>query len=125
MTDLNQDFDVFSGEAKTVKFTLTDKRINGNPPLDLTNLTIEWVAVKASSACSFVGTADIEKCSVTGDIIITDAINGLCEFVLDGPDTESLFGAFMHQLSVVDTLGNPSVATSGFVTIIQKIPTTC
>ncbi len=113
MAKLKQDFEMYSGESKNIKITLTDEK--SDTPLDVSNATITWVMKRSAK----FPTNLIEKSTVNSEIEIVDAVNGVVKVKLISADTESLEGLYYHSAKIVDVLENTSVLLTGMVKVVK------
>lgn len=103
-----QNFEIHSGDSKTLKFTIRDQN---DAIKDITGATATWAAAKRKTSSTL-----ISKTSGSG-ITITDATNGLLEVELDPADTEALKGDYYHELQLVDNQSRKSTAAYGTMTV--------
>lgn len=117
MADDNQNFSLRLGEALKVVIDVST---------NLTGFSAKWATARASARGCFGSVPTIEKCSGIGSITITDPVNGILEFTLEPGDTESLFsGNYAHQLAIVDGFDNPTIVTTGTMTLSNRLFNTC
>lgn len=112
-----------SGDAKTIRVTVTDDD-NSGVPLDLSGMTIRWWASRKNSSGVFSSTAIIQKDTVGGGITVPDAAGGVFEVSLDPADTEDIGDAeLFHEAQLTDS-GSPSTIMDGTLTIQRDLVTT-
>jgi len=106
MTSENQDFEVWQGDDKQLRITVTDP--NAGVPKDLTGVNaIEWAMVDQD------GSALITKTDGAG-ITVTDAAAGEFTVTLDGSDTATIDpGYYDHEADVEDATGDSVTVTVG------------
>ena len=110
---MDQDFNMFAGDTKTIQVTVTDA--NTGLAKDITNATISW-------ALQQVYKTIIEKSTTTGGIVITDAVNGVFQILLLPIDTEGFStGFYTHQALVIDNNGTSEVVFTGTITISDSL----
>lgn len=124
MTRINQDFEVYAGNTRTVRFTAWEPDPTSTDPeaeriLNLTGHTLHWVAKRVLSRDEDDDPA-IEKSTPTG-VVITDAAGGQCEVRLLPADTENLVGSYYHELESTDGAGTVSTISTGVMTVKRSI----
>lgn len=114
MTNTNQDFSIREGEDAVVAITITDE--NGTP-IDLTNYTLKWQAARSRKQV----TPLIEKTDDTGGgLVVTDALNGELDLVLDSIDTEGIVGSLYHEMAILDVDDKLKVVLTGIMTVFDS-----
>jgi hypothetical protein len=108
---IDQDFDMFAGESKTIQVTVTDTTGGFK---DITSATINWALQK-------ITTIIVEKTTPT-EIVIVDGPGGLFNVTLLPADTEGLGpGLYQHQAEVTDSTGVTEVVFSGTITLYANL----
>ena len=91
---------VFTGEAKTLRFTISDA---AGAVANITGWTLSWKLEPAQG----------QAASVTKSGTITDGPNGIATVALTASDTAALAGGtYFHHLDRTDS-GNESVLSAG------------
>ena len=99
------DFDFFSGEDVTVRFTVTNQDVTPNAPLDLTGLSLQFIFNDK--------TRSLTK-SVGSGITITDATNGIFTVTLTNSDTDNIIrDTDIEYEARVTTAGRTSTLKQG------------
>lgn len=110
VAEVNQNFNMYAGESKTIPVTATNTE--DGTPIALDGVSsIKWGMRKIHGASN-----DVDKDSASG-ITVTDAINGKFTINLDANDTRTLSGDFIHEARVVDSLGKESLVMKGIINI--------
>ncbi len=104
-----QNFEIYSGDTKTLKFTVKDQ---DDVIKDISAASVKWSAARKRT-----GTAQIQKTSDAGQITITDGPNGLLEVALVVGDTKDRQGDYYHELEITDVAGRISTASYGTMRI--------
>ena len=94
-------------------------------PLDLSDVNeIEWLFAPFS-VIREKGVAMLRKTLTDGEIkILEDGSDGepnLIQVVIESQDTETLQGAFLHQIAITDGAGNTLVPFEGIININRRI----
>lgn len=113
MASLNQDFVLWEGESKTIIFDVVDE--NGVPlPVNLGS-TVKWIMQKSATDIN----GRILKSTTDGITLSTNAEGGLrISVFLEPQDTASKSpGTYYHEVRVIDTALNETVAAIGKVTL--------
>lgn len=106
-----QDFELFSGNDKTLRFRALDEF---DAIIDLTGATIIWALAKSASAKSRL----IEYTSPT-NVTITDPAEGLFEVAIQNADTEALKGGeYYHEVRIESAAG--SIITVAYGTVFMR-----
>ncbi len=100
---LNQDFTMFQGDVATVEFTVRDA---AGAVVNITGAAITWAFAKKLKVPLLVTK------SVGSGVTIVDAPNGRVDVALVLGDTNTLDGAFEHELVV-----NGQTVSSGVMTV--------
>lgn len=109
-----QNFELVSGNDKTLKFTLTDE---DDAAVDLTGATIVWAFAKTATAKSPL----FEYTSPT-NVTITDASGGLFEVEIQSADTLVLKGGeYYHEARVESAAGNKITVAYGVVSLLDNV----
>jgi len=105
MTEINQNFNMFSGETKYI--TVPNAKDDGSD-LDLIGATLTWTVKKREYSPDYVLSKTTPEITVSGNVLTIP---------LKPPDTESLLGTYYHKCECVDQFGNDSVLFTGFMEI--------
>lgn len=89
------DLTLIEGNTETVRETVTDD--DTGTAFDLTGRTVEFY-VKANATVSDTDPSVVKLSTATGEITITDAINGVCEVTVPAQQP----GSWWRRLDVVD-----------------------
>ena len=117
MTDVAQDFEIVSGNDRSVNITVTDD--DGNA-VDLTGATITWKAATSPEASSALITKTNDS---TNGISVSTPSNGVLTINLDPADTQSLDGVYYHETLVTDSSGNKSTVAIGHMKVRPNLIT--
>jgi hypothetical protein len=112
MTAVNQNFELYSGNSRTLEIEITGQ---DGSILNITDITAKW-AMKRNP---YLTENDVLKTTSNG-ILITDPVNGKLQIKLLPEDTEEMFGEFHHELEITDVPGNVSTVMVGTVTLIKS-----
>ncbi len=112
MTIENQNFEMYAGDTKQVYISISDEDNGGQ--MDLTGVTIAWVLYDPN-----LDSVLLTKTTVSGIIIPSPTISGICVISLLPADTELIRPAnwYIHETEVTDVVGNIVTVTKGFVNI--------
>lgn len=105
-------FEMFSGNTRVLKVNVLDQ---DEAVVDLTGATAEFIFAKRA------GHEAIFSKTVGSGIVITDAANGLLEVTLAPADTETLSGAYYHELEVTDAGGRKTTVLFGTATVRRNV----
>ena len=107
MTSENQDFEVWQGDDKQLRVSVTDP--DTGDPKGLSGVgAIEWVLVDTD------GSVLLSKTLSGGGITVTDANGGVFTVTLDASDTAAIDpGYFRHEADVEDAAGDSVTVTVG------------
>lgn len=108
--------EMWAGNLRVQRFTVTDEDIDGSPAKNLTGFTVKWALARIDDAGTYLTTPVLEKTAV-----LTDAANGICEVTLAPADTTSLFGTFYFELEATDGSSNPVVVGTGRLVINRNV----
>jgi len=103
MTEVNQDFSMYSGEDKTLEITVTQD----GSALDMTGYTLCW--------CGLHVVKDL-----TDGIALKAGEPDVAVVSLDSVDTLGITGVGTHQLVATDPTGEISVVTTGGMTVTKS-----
>ncbi len=117
MTQTGQNVEMFSGDSRTIRFTVTEA--DGSTPVDLAGCSAKWRASRKLSG-GFSATPAISKAIGTG-ITVTDADAGELQVALAPADTAGLSGRYYHELEITDGLGNVSTVATGTLAIVKDL----
>jgi len=111
MPSEHQNFELTQGVDKDLVFTVSD---NAGDAVDITGATIFWKLY----ADDVNGDTKVSKGSDSiGGVVITTALSGIFTVTLADTDTVLLSGTFFHEAKVVDSSGNISLVSRGWVFI--------
>jgi hypothetical protein len=108
----NQNFKMVAGDTTALNVVLSD---SSGDSMNLTGASARW-----QLALTNRGPALISK-SIGAGITVTSALGGALTIVLEPEDTVDLSGRYYHELEIVDSTGNVSTVTTGFVTIAAAL----
>lgn len=112
-----QDFELVSGNDKTLNFTVLDQT---DAIVDLTGATIAWSLSKTAKSKTRI----IEYVSPT-NVVITDATAGKFSVSILDSDTEALKGGFYyHEARVTSAAGLKTTVAIGKVEVLDNIIST-
>jgi hypothetical protein len=111
MTAFSQNFNTYPGDATSPIFTILDG--NGNP-INISGVSdIIWTAQQAVGQPILV-----TKTKISGQItLISGGTSGQFQLNLLAADTSVLTGVYLHQVVLIDGLGNQSTVTLGQMTV--------
>src|SRR5574340_108552 len=105
MTKVNQDFEMWAGEDKTLNGMVYQS--DGVTAQDITGPTIAWVLKTGPQALTNV----LSKAGV-----IVSAVGGTYTITLADTDTSALVGTYWHYAELTDAIGNNTKITEGWCT---------
>ena len=120
MADTAQDDTFYSGNKRTMRFTITNGDVDGSPALDVTGYDIRWVLAD-SRGNSRYGRRPILTKDETSGITTPDAVNGVVDVSLSSVDTQYLSGSYYHELELVDGGGDTVVVATGTLTLLENV----
>jgi hypothetical protein len=107
MTKINQDFTVWSGDHKNVRFTVTD---SDSASVDITNASILWTVSENKRSGSIMQLSTDSGCGVT--------VSGCTYTVgLSPTHTAKLAGMYYHESQARDTASDTSTLAVGKMTV--------
>lgn len=112
MTAIGQNFEMFQGDTKRLRVSVTD---DNNVAFPLTNCTINWVTYKQTSK-----QVVLQKTTGGGGITVEDESGGIIVILLEPEDTETLLGQFTHEGELTDGTGTISTIFIGSVKILNS-----
>lgn len=114
MVKKNQDFEMVSGDSRTLTFTIEDQDAGDGSAKDLSNVSeLTWKLDTGVTATT------VTKTLSGGGIVISDASNGIVVVTLDPSDTAGIAkGSYPHELEAVDSDGNEQTLVEGRASII-------
>lgn len=114
MTEIDQDFTIYSGNDATLEIAITDSD-NNDLPLSLSQATIVWVLYDDNTGIVLVTKTSADNTQIA----VTNVSGGLIEVYLKEADTENLVPTIFygHQVSVTDTNGYESTVLEGKVIV--------
>lgn len=120
MIGVQNDFQMHSGNSRTLQFTIRDEN---DAVVDISAATgIRWELSKIDPDITLStpkGAALVQK-SIGSGVTIVDGPNGRCDVALDVADTEPYKGDFYHELRVV-VAGETSTVSFGKVEILKNL----
>lgn len=118
--------EMWAGNRRVQRFTITDEDQAGSPAKDLTGLTIKWALSRIGSGGEFNTTPIVEKTSDNpGEIdLVGPATDGIVDVTLVEADTLTLQGKFYFELEVFDATPEGVVVTTGELTINRNVVNT-
>ena len=109
MARVDQDFELYQGEDKVIRFSITD---DADAPVELSGTTATWVL-----ASSLAGN-EIALTKTVGNGITIDGTDYILTLI--SAETELLYGHFTHELRMIkDSL--ESVVAVGSATINRSL----
>jgi hypothetical protein len=109
-----QNFELYSGNALTVEFTVYQN--DGRTPFNLSGASAIW------RLCSLFDPAPVITKTIGAGLTITNAAAGIVSLSLSSSDTDPLGSQpYRHELEVIDGSGNPTTVTTGTVMINQSL----
>lgn len=113
--------EMFAGNKRVQRFTITDDDTAGSPPKDLTGLDIKYALSRFDDEGNFLVGPVLTKDVAGGGIIVTDAVNGVLEVTFLKVDTQALAGDFYFELEAFDGTLESTVLATGTLTIIKNV----
>lgn len=119
MIGVQNDFQMHSGNSRTLQFTINDE---DGSAVDITSAAIRWELSKLDPDTTLPAPkgAPIVQKSVGSGVTVVDGPNGRCDVALDEADTEPLKGDHYHELRVV-VAGETSTPSFGKVEILKNL----
>jgi len=115
MTAVNQNFEMWIGEDKTLSCTVTVGE--GGPRSDITSATITWAIARDAKS-----SAEVTLTTTAGDITITDGSNGEFEIAIEPTDTNGLEeGEYYHECQVEYSTGDKNIVFTGTLTLNEGL----
>jgi hypothetical protein len=107
MTSVNQNFVMFSGDDKTLRFTVLD---SSSASIDLTGASVTWMLATDDKSASLIKKSTDSGCGIS--------ISG-CTFDVDlsPSDTDGLTGVYYHEAQVRDSASDLSTVATGWANI--------
>lgn len=126
MTDVNQNDTFYANNKRKLKFTITNKDVTPNVPLDLTGMIVRWAMSRFGTSGDYSTTSVLRKDNdaLGGVAVIGSATDGVVEVTIEPEDTASLSGNFYQELEVVDGSGDPVVVATGKLIIKKNVRNT-
>lgn len=111
MPSENQNFELTQGVDKDLVFVVKD---SSGVVVDLTSSTIFWKLMEDDVN----GDVKISKGSDSiGGVVLTTPLSGVFTVTIADTETVSLSGTYYHEAKVIDSSGNISLVSSGWVFI--------
>ena len=111
MTKAAQDFELFTGEDKTLNYTVTD---GGGASVLMTTMSVDWVLQDEPNSGSLVKlTSSASQITMSGSVATVDLSGSLTTGC-------NLSGLYYSELSASDTNSNVSVLAWGWVKIHRR-----
>lgn len=118
MVKANQDFELTSGDDRTLTFTVEDQEAGDGSAKDLTGFTaFTW---KLSGRDQNGTSVSVSKTLGSG-ITVIDASAGKVQVTIADTDTADFYGSYKHELQGVDGSGNVTTLATGRADIIKDI----
>lgn len=109
-----QNFELVSGNDKTLRFTALDEF---DAIINLNGATIVWAFANSEKA-----KAPLITYTSPTNVTITDADNGLFEVAIQSADTEDLKGGdYYHECRLTSAAGNKITLAYGAVSLLDNI----
>lgn len=109
MTATTQDFTIYQGDAAQPVFTVID---DAGDPINLSTVSdIFWVAQRTEASAAVI-TKQLSTL-IPGIEFVTDGTDGQFRVLLDGTDTVSLSGYYIHEAYLIDSMSNQSTVSTG------------
>lgn len=124
MAKTSQDATVYRKNKVTLRFTVLNQDIAGEPVLNITGHTLKYaVARLGASGDPITGSPVIDLSSATSaKVVLTDATNGKVEVRLEEEDTDLLPpGEYYQELEDFDASGDAVVAATGTLTVLPNV----
>lgn len=102
-------FEMFSGNTRVLKVSVLDQ---DEAVVDITGASAEYIFAKRAGHSPAIFSK-----TVGSGIVITDATAGLLEVTIVPADTESLVGAYHHELEIQDASGRRTTVLFGTVNV--------
>ena len=110
----NQNFQIVSGDTRTVTFTIYD---NAGAVYNLTGSTVTFATSKnAAGASNFSTTAEF-----TTTATLSNPTNGICTVAITAANTADLAGQYHFELKVVDSSANIAHVSVGVMTVMANL----
>lgn len=121
MTVTNAKETMYAGEKRIFAYAIIDRDTVGDPPLNLTGLTVRW-AISRLGANGYSKQPVVKKDSAgVGGVVITSAVGGLAEVTIMRADTETLLGDFHIECEVADGSGEYEVVAVADLEILVNV----
>jgi len=109
MSDKDQNFECYAGDAKDVVFQLYQP--DGTSHLDITGCTFKWKAARNP------GDAELLEKSGADAVITGSPALGKVTVSISEDDTDDFSGWYFHELFLIDADSNTSVVAEGQMTV--------
>jgi len=126
MVSTNQAKTLYKNNKATLRFIVIDNDTSGSPRKDITGLVIKWAMAITNDSGQFDATnPDLEKKStVSGEVTVTDAVQGELDVFIVSVDTVNLPAAtYRYQLEGFDGSEGVMLAV-GDLTLKENITNT-
>jgi ABC-type tungstate transport system substrate-binding protein len=113
MGTVKQNFEMWSGDAKTVAIAVTDA---SGAVVNLTGMTITWVMARHQSKTPLV-----TKTIANAGISVPTPTTGIFNVSLVAADTSALDGLYYHEAKIRDVGGSDTTVATGYATINKRL----
>lgn len=115
--NIGTDDDFFTGEDKSLVFTVT--QADGTTPQNITGWALSWMLKRNAGDAD--AAALITKSTVAGSIALTTPLSGVCTVTVEDTDTDALSpGTYRHELKRT-TAGVETVLSYGSCVLKQAV----
>lgn len=124
MAKVSQDATIYRRNKVTLRFTVLNQDVAGEPALNLTSHTLKYAVARFGSSGDPITDSPVIDLSSASSakVTITDAPNGKVEVRLEEEDTDLLDpGEYYHELEDFDSGGDAVVAATGTLTVLPNI----
>lgn len=113
---------MYAGEKKILRFTVVNKNVSGDPPLDLTSYDVRWSMSRVGDN-GYSATPTVKKdTGGVGGVVKTFPLTGICEVTLVRTDTATIsLGTYHQELEVVDGSGELAVVAVGDIEVLRNV----
>jgi hypothetical protein len=114
---------MYQGNRVVLRFVVLDEDVVGEPPLNITLLTIKYAIARIGSDGNPITATPLVDLSSTGaQVVKTFPLTGVVEVTLLPANTQSIKpGSYYHELEAFDTLGNGVVSATGGLEILPNV----
>jgi hypothetical protein len=117
---INQDDTFYAGNKRILEFTIINKDVVPEAPLNLTGITLKWGMSRLNSDGTYSKTPVVQKSTSSG-ITVTNAAQGKCSVQLDASDTVNCGGKYHQELEAIDGSGAPVVVAVGTLELLRNV----